>query len=64
MDRDIALDIEKWKKRLSPNDFAELESLFDKLDQTISLQAASSYMNGFRDGARLGMEIVSVSPIP
>ncbi|MDO3411862.1 hypothetical protein QWJ34_19020 [Saccharibacillus sp. CPCC 101409] len=57
LNREIALETEQWRKRLPETEFKQLERLLDLFDQMISVQAASSYMHGFRDGAKLIVEV-------
>jgi len=46
-----------WKGKLSTDDFNRLETLLDLHRQTESMQATSSFANGFQLGALMMMEI-------
>ncbi|MEK5166562.1 DUF6809 family protein [Paenibacillus sp. FSL R5-0527] len=46
-----------WKGKLSADNFNQLETLLDLYRQTESMQATSSFVNGFQLGALMMMEI-------
>ncbi|RRJ61868.1 hypothetical protein EHV15_01905 [Paenibacillus oralis] len=46
-----------WKGKLSADNFNQLETLLDLHRQTESMQATSSFVNGFQLGALMMMEI-------
>ncbi|MGZ7440983.1 DUF6809 family protein [Paenibacillus sp. TH7-28] len=46
-----------WKGKLSTDNFNQLEALLDLHRQTESMQATSTFINGFQLGALMMMEI-------
>lgn len=51
--------IEVWKKRLSAEEFDELEALLDLYGQTHGMELAASFKHGFRLGAGIMVEVLS-----
>ncbi|MEK3901734.1 DUF6809 family protein [Paenibacillus sp. FSL R7-0179] len=49
--------IEVWKKRLSAEEFDELEALLDLYGQTHGMELAASFKYGFRMGAGIMVEV-------
>jgi hypothetical protein len=59
LSRQISESMDAWKKRLSHNDFHELEELLDLYRQVQGLEMAASFTNGFRLGATMIIEVYS-----
>jgi len=46
-----------WKKKLSEDDYNQLENLLDLRSQSSSMEASESFMYGFRLGALIMIEV-------
>lgn len=51
--------MDAWKKRLSDDDFHELEELLDLYQQVQGLEIAAAFTDGFRLGATMIIEVYS-----
>lgn len=56
----IITSLENWKSRLSEQEYEDLEALEDLFHQTQSMDMAASFTYGFRIGAALMVEVLSV----
>ncbi|WP_256702561.1 DUF6809 family protein [Paenibacillus sp. P32E] len=54
----ISNSIEAYHKKLTPDEYDELEKLIDLLGQTTSMYSAAAYTEGFRLGALMIMEVM------
>ncbi|MFE0557013.1 DUF6809 family protein [Paenibacillus sp. NPDC058910] len=54
----ISKTIESYHKKLSSEEYDELEELIDLLGQTTSLYSAAAYTEGFRLGALVMIEVL------
>lgn len=59
LSRQISESMDVWKKRLSDDDFHELEELLDLYRQVQGLEMAASFTDGFRLGATMIIEVYS-----
>ena len=57
--RKIADEMDAWKKRLTEEEFKQLQNLIDLRVQTIEMDLAASFEHGFKLGASLIMEVMS-----
>lgn len=48
-----------WKKKLSEDDYNQLENLLDLRSQSSSMEASESFMYGFKLGALIMMEVLA-----
>lgn len=55
----IIESLNHWKKKLSADDFNELEALADLYHQVQGIDMASSFKNGFTLGAAMMIEVFS-----
>ncbi|WP_410771344.1 DUF6809 family protein [Fontibacillus sp. BL9] len=62
LSRQISESMESWKRKLSEDDFEELESLFDLYQQLQGMELAGSFAQGFRLGAGLVFEVYAAGP--
>ncbi|MEC0254490.1 DUF6809 family protein [Paenibacillus lautus] len=60
LSRQISESMDGWKKRLSEDEFRELEDLLDLYRQVQGLEMAASFTDGFRLGAAMIIEVYSV----
>ncbi|KWX87438.1 hypothetical protein AMQ83_13145 [Paenibacillus riograndensis] len=58
LNREIASFINAYHKKLSPEEYDELEKLIDLLGQSISMYSAAAYKEGFRLGALMMIEVM------
>ncbi|GGF98323.1 hypothetical protein GCM10010912_48770 [Paenibacillus albidus] len=58
LNRKISSLIEAYHKKLSPEEFDELEKLIDLLGQSTSMYSATAYTEGFRLGALMMIEVM------
>ncbi|MCE3201619.1 DUF6809 family protein [Paenibacillus sonchi] len=56
----ISKCIEAYHKKLSPEEYEELEKLIDLLGKSTSLYSAAAYKEGFRLGALMMIEVMGV----
>ncbi|MDL1163394.1 hypothetical protein P0100_20460 [Yersinia pestis] len=59
LSRQISESMGGWKKRLSEDEFRELEELLDLYRQVQGLEMAASFTDGFRLGAAMIIEVYS-----
>lgn len=59
LSRQLSESMEVWKKKLSDDDFHELEELLDLYRQVQGLELAASFVDGFRLGATMIIEVYS-----
>ncbi|MCV4233740.1 hypothetical protein OHJ21_21500 [Virgibacillus sp. LDC1] len=59
LSRQISESMDGWKKRLSEDEFRELEDLLDLYRQVQGLEMAASFTDGFRLGAAMIIEVYS-----
>lgn len=57
--RELSEKMEVWKKKLSSEDFAELEALLDLQQQIQSMEVTAAFSYGFKLGAVLMIEVHS-----
>ncbi|WP_019638936.1 DUF6809 family protein [Paenibacillus fonticola] len=55
--RELSEKIEAWKKKLSSDEFAELEALLDLQQQIQSMEMTAAFTYGFKLGAVMIIEI-------
>lgn len=55
--RELSDKKESWKKKLSDDEFGELESLLDLQQQVQDMQTTAAFTYGFRLGAAMIIEI-------
>ena len=55
--KEISDTMELWKKKLSKDDFEQLEALLDLHSKSNSMDAAASFMYGFKLGAMIIIEV-------
>lgn len=48
-----------WKKKLSEDDYNQLENLLDLRSQSSSMEASESFMYGFKLGTLIMMEVLN-----
>ncbi|OKP96245.1 DUF6809 family protein [Paenibacillus sp. P46E] len=58
LNRTISSIIEAYHRKLTPEEYDELEKLIDLLGQTTSMYSAAAYTEGFRLGALMMMEVM------
>ena len=51
--------LEEWKKKLSEDDYYQLESLFELSSELSSMEASESFVYGFKLGALIMVEVFS-----
>jgi hypothetical protein len=51
--------LEMWEKKLSENDYNQLETLLDLRSQLSSMEASESFIYGFRLGALIMTEVLA-----
>lgn len=59
LSRQLSESMEVWKKKLSDDDFHELEELLDLYRQVQGLEMAASFTDGFKLGATMIIEVYS-----
>lgn len=59
LSRQISESMDGWKKRLSEDEFRELEDLLDLYRQVQGLEMAASFTDGFRLGAAMIIGVYS-----
>ncbi|MFB5674858.1 DUF6809 family protein [Paenibacillus terreus] len=59
LNEQITASLNSWKKKLSEDDFNELEALTDLYHQIQGIDISSSFTNGFKLGAAMMIEVVS-----
>ena len=57
--RRIADEMDAWKKRLTEEEFKQLQNLIDLRVQTIEMDLDALFEHGFKLGASLIMEVMS-----
>lgn len=57
--RQISDSMISWKRKLSEEDFRELEALLDLYQQVQGIELADSFSKGFRLGAAMVFEVYS-----
>lgn len=55
--KEISDTLEMWKKKLSKDDFEKFEALLDLRCRSSSMDAAASFMYGFKLGATIMIEV-------
>lgn len=55
----ISDTLEMWKKKLSEDDYNQLENLLDLHSQSSSMEAFESFLYGFRLGALIMIEVLT-----
>ncbi|RJX38979.1 hypothetical protein D3P09_15855 [Paenibacillus pinisoli] len=56
----ISDDLLKWKKKLSEDEFAELERLLDLRRKLEIMQARESFIQGFKIAGQMMVEVLNV----
>jgi hypothetical protein len=59
LNEQITASLNSWKKKLSEDDFNELEALTELYHQIQGIDMASSFTNGFKLGAAMMIEVFS-----
>ena len=59
LNKKISATMETWKKKLSEDDFKQLEDLLDLRSQSSSMHATASFMYGFKLGAAIMIEVLT-----
>lgn len=57
LNKKISDTIEMWKKKLSEDDYNQLEALLDLRSELSSMEASESFMYGFRLSALIMIEV-------
>lgn len=57
--RQISAMTERWKNRLSEEEFRELEEFFELCDRSDGMHIEAAFLYGFRLGANIMIEIMS-----
>ncbi|AZK48586.1 DUF6809 family protein [Paenibacillus lentus] len=55
--RRLSEAMELWKEKLSSEDFNQLEAMLDLRNQSESIYATNTFINGFQLGALIMMEV-------
>ncbi|MBT2289253.1 hypothetical protein J7E73_08920 [Paenibacillus albidus] len=55
----ISDSMEVLKKKLSKEDFTQMEMMFDLLSESNSLHSAAAFIHGYRTGALMMIEVFS-----
>lgn len=58
LNKKISEAMEMWKKKLSEDDFEQLEALLDLRCKSSSMDAAASFVYGFKLGAAIIIEVL------
>ncbi|WP_042204692.1 DUF6809 family protein [Paenibacillus durus] len=64
LSRQISESMEAWKKKLSEDDFKDLEALADLYHQVQGMDMAASFTCGFKLGAAMMIEVLAGSNDP
>ncbi|WP_025689950.1 DUF6809 family protein [Paenibacillus zanthoxyli] len=59
LSRQISESMESWKKKLSEDDFKDLEALADLFHQVQGMDMAASFTCGFKLGAAMMIEVLA-----
>lgn len=59
LSKEISNTLEMWKKKLSKDDFEQLEALLDLRCKSSSMDATASFMYGFKLGAMIMIEVLT-----
>lgn len=59
LSKEISGTLETWKKKLSKDDFEQLEALLDLRDKSSSMDATASFLYGFKLGATIIIEVLT-----
>lgn len=59
LNKRISDTLDIWKKKLSENDYSQLESLLDLCSKSSSMEASESFMYGFKLGALIMIEVLT-----
>ncbi|MCM3698609.1 DUF6809 family protein [Paenibacillus macerans] len=59
LSRQVEAQTEKWRERLGEDAFRELEEYFDLCDSVDSMHIEAAFLQGFRLGANLIIEVMS-----
>ncbi|MNY57117.1 hypothetical protein D3C86_1932740 [compost metagenome] len=59
LSRQISAQTEQWRNRLGEEAFRELEEYFDLCDSVESMHIEAAFLQGFRLGANLMIEVMS-----
>ncbi|WP_435923416.1 DUF6809 family protein [Paenibacillus sp. DYY-L-2] len=57
LSRQLSESMDSWKRKLSKEDFTELEALLDLHQQVHSMELAASFTQGYRLGAAMVFEV-------
>ncbi|WP_019909538.1 DUF6809 family protein [Paenibacillus sp. HW567] len=57
--RQIAAMTEQWKKRLSEEEFCELEELFDLCDRSDGMHIEAAFLHGLKLGSSIMIEVMT-----
>ncbi|MEK3718741.1 DUF6809 family protein [Paenibacillus sp. FSL R7-0333] len=58
LNRQITDSLEAWRRRLSPDEFAELEALLDLYSQVQGMDMAAAFVSGFKTGTAMMIEVL------
>ncbi len=59
LNRRISEILTMWKNKLSEEDYNQLEKLLDLRSEASSMEASEAFMNGFKLGALIVMEVLT-----
>lgn len=59
LSRKVSDVMDVWRKKLSEDDYNQLESLLDLRSELGSMEASASFMYGFKLGALIMMEVLA-----
>ncbi|MEF2968614.1 hypothetical protein V3851_22595 [Paenibacillus sp. M1] len=57
LSKQISESMDSWKRKLTEEDFTELEALLDLYQQVQGMELAASFSQGFRLGAAMVFEV-------
>lgn len=59
LNRQITDSLEAWRKRLSPDEFEELEALLELYSQVQGMDMTAAFVSGFKAGTMMMIEVLA-----
>ena len=59
LNRQITNSLEAWRRRLSTDEFAELEALLDLYSQVQGMDMTAAFISGFKTGTTMMIEVLA-----
>lgn len=59
LNRQITNSLEAWRRRLSSDEFAELEALLDLYSQVQGMDMTAAFISGFKTGTTMMIEVLA-----